>query len=163
VPVRLHVEKNSERTFPPLSLRVTPGRGTRRNRWGRRVTVGAVGRLFVLVTADRRGRMGTGRDPPGDWPSHCKIAGIAYEGPPNLALAPTSVRVDRSNADRRTGCYALSDVVNCGRPVNGQGFLAGADTRPAVQSAPLRYDMAGVATIPGGRSGQERVAPPSLA
>jgi hypothetical protein len=59
-------------TFPPPDAKP---RGTERNGRGRRVTAGAVGGPFVLVTADRRGRIGMGRDPPGDRPSHCEIAG----------------------------------------------------------------------------------------
>jgi hypothetical protein len=68
--------------------------GTGRNGWGRQVTAGTVGPLFTLVTADERGQVGIGRDLRGDAAGVCKIAGIAYEGPMNLALAPNSVRVD---------------------------------------------------------------------
>jgi hypothetical protein len=47
---------------------------------------------------DDRDRKGIGGDLRGVAGAVCKIAGIAYGGPPNLALAPISVRVDLSNA-----------------------------------------------------------------
>ena len=53
-------------TFAPADALM---RGTGRDGSGRGVTAGAVGGPFVLVTGDRWGRMGTGRDP-------CKIAGL---------------------------------------------------------------------------------------
>jgi hypothetical protein len=59
-------------TFPPRDAKT---RGTGRNRWGRRGTVGAVSAAFVLVTADRRGPMGMGGDLRGAKFAACKIAG----------------------------------------------------------------------------------------
>ncbi len=55
-------------------------RRTGRNKAGRGMTAGAVGELFLLVTADERGRVGMGRDLPGAAPAACKTAGYAYTG-----------------------------------------------------------------------------------
>src|SRR5512132_1169164 len=69
--------KGFRSTFAPLDARP---RGAGRNGRGRRVTTGAVDRLFMHVTRDGRGRVGMGRDPRGGGGATCKIAGIAYTG-----------------------------------------------------------------------------------
>jgi hypothetical protein len=118
-------------TFAPADAR-PPGTGW--NGRGRQGTAEAVGRPFAHVTRDNRGRVGMGRDPRGDGASVCKIAGVAYEGPLNLALAPNSVRVDGPGRSARMGRYGLNGG-NYDRPVDGHGFLAATVTRLLVQSA----------------------------
>jgi hypothetical protein len=65
---------NFPSTFPPPDA--LP-RGTGRYRWGRRVTAGAVSRVFVLVTADGRGPVGMRGDL---WCDAVKSPAYAYPG-----------------------------------------------------------------------------------
>jgi hypothetical protein len=74
-----------------------------------------------------------GRDPRGAAGATCKIAGVAYEGRMNLALARNSVPVDGPGRSSRTGRYSLNGV-NYDRSVSGHGLAATA-TRLLVQSA----------------------------
>src|SRR6266498_5270941 len=84
-------------TFPPPDART---RGTCQNGRGRQGTAQATDRPFVHVTSDYRGPVGMGGDPRGAGGAPCKIAGIVYEGSPNLALLPDNVRVESPRADR---------------------------------------------------------------
>jgi hypothetical protein len=71
--------------FPPPDARP---HGTGRHARGRQGTAEAVGRPFVLATADGRGRVGTGRDARGDAGGVCKTAGIAYTGSNPVPATP---------------------------------------------------------------------------
>src|SRR6266545_230175 len=69
-----------------------------------------------------------GGDPQGDGVATCKIAGVAYEGPTNLALTPNSV--EGPGRSTRTGRYGL-DYDRSQRP----RIPSAAATGPLVQSA----------------------------
>jgi hypothetical protein len=86
------------------------------------------------VTSENRDRKGTGENLRGAEIVTCKIAGIAYEGPLNLALAPNSVRVDGLGRSTRTGRYGLNGV-NYNRSVGGRECLTVSVARLLVQSA----------------------------
>jgi len=84
-------------TLPPPDAGT---RGTGRNGRGRQVTVEALDGPFVHVTGGYRGQVGMGGDPRGGGGATCKIAGIADEGSPNLALLPENVWMESPRADR---------------------------------------------------------------
>jgi hypothetical protein len=137
-------------------------RGTRRNRKGRRVTGKTVGRPFAHVMANDRDQAGTRRELRGAAGATCKIAGIAYDGPLNFALAPNSVRVDCPGRSTCMGRYGLNGV-NCDSPSAATDFSRPSTLGRSCSRRHYRCGVAGVAAVTGGRWHQGSEAPPSLA
>jgi hypothetical protein len=106
--------------------------------------------------------MGVGGDLPGAKIATCKIAGIAYEGPMNLALAPNGVGLDGPGRSTCTSRYGLNRV-NYDRSVGGRGFPTVSVTRLVVQWSPLPRWRCRHGNFTGGRWHQGSKAPPSLA